>query len=405
MSKSRLSKGVSLSLRYIDRAGGRQAIYLETYIHGKRKFEPLKLTLVPEVGKEEIRANKQTLKKANAILKERKKAVIADEELNKPKYKESDITLYDSVPLLVWLTRCSELKKQSGQDCRYINRLIQVIESFSPKVCLDEMDRIYCLDFINYLKIKGRTPKGKRYKEKTMFNYQCELVTALNCAVHDGLINMNPFTLLQPHEKFKNRESQRDYLTIDEVKRLIATPCREQIVKQAYLFACSCGLRLGDLLAITWKDISHDGERAILATKVHKTKRPIFLPLGRQALRWMPERKEDGKDDDRIFSDLKENTLSEVLNEWAASAGIDKNVTFHTSRHTFATTMLTLGADLYTVSKLLGHTSVRHTQIYARIVNRKKDIAVSLVDNVFPVSDKGSRQRKKIKTEKGRTER
>ena len=58
-------------------------------------------------------------------------------------------------------------------------------------------------------------------------------------------------------------------------------------------------------------------------------------------------------------------------------------ITFHTSRHSFATMMLTLGADLYTVSKLLGHSSVKHTQIYARIIDRKKDEAVNLADSVF----------------------
>ncbi len=58
-------------------------------------------------------------------------------------------------------------------------------------------------------------------------------------------------------------------------------------------------------------------------------------------------------------------------------------ITFHCSRHSFATMMLTLGADLYTVSKLLGHSSVRHTQIYARIIDRKKDEAVNLADSVF----------------------
>lgn len=58
-------------------------------------------------------------------------------------------------------------------------------------------------------------------------------------------------------------------------------------------------------------------------------------------------------------------------------------MTFHTSRHTFATMMLTLGADLYTVSKLLGHTSVRMTQVYAKIINQKKDEAVNLVNGLF----------------------
>ena len=58
-------------------------------------------------------------------------------------------------------------------------------------------------------------------------------------------------------------------------------------------------------------------------------------------------------------------------------------IIFHVARHSFATMMLTLGADLYTTSKLLGHTDVRMTQVYAKIVNRKKDEAVNLVNGLF----------------------
>ena len=65
------------------------------------------------------------------------------------------------------------------------------------------------------------------------------------------------------------------------------------------------------------------------------------------------------------------------------AAGITKHFTFHTARHTFATMMLTLGADLYTTSKLLGHVDVRMTQVYAKIVNKKKDEAVNLVNGLF----------------------
>jgi site-specific recombinase XerD len=71
------------------------------------------------------------------------------------------------------------------------------------------------------------------------------------------------------------------------------------------------------------------------------------------------------------------------VHAWAEDAGIaNKNVTFHVSRHTYATMLLTFGVDLYTVSKLLGHTSIRHTQRYAKIVNSLKDDAISKLDNL-----------------------
>lgn len=102
---------------------------------------------------------------------------------------------------------------------------------------------------------------------------------------------------------------------------------------------------------------------------MQKTKEPIYLPLSNEALKWMPER-EDKAADDPVFN-LPSN-INQYLRPWAEAAGITKRFTFHTARHTFATMMLTLGADLYTVSKLLGHTSVRMTQVYAKIINQKK---------------------------------
>ena len=96
----------------------------------------------------------------------------------------------------------------------------------------------------------------------------------------------------------------------------------------------------------------------------------------------MPEQG-DKTAEDHVF-DLPATThINILLKPSAKAAGIDKRFSFHTSRHTFATMLLTLGADIYTVSKLLGHTNVKTTQIYAKIVNKKKDDAVSLVDNIF----------------------
>ena len=70
------------------------------------------------------------------------------------------------------------------------------------------------------------------------------------------------------------------------------------------------------------------------------------------------------------------------LQHWAKVAGITKHISFHVARHTHATMMLTLGADLYTVSKLLGHKNIATTQIYAKIVDKKKEEAIGLIPNL-----------------------
>lgn len=113
-----------------------------------------------------------------------------------------------------------------------------------------------------------------------------------------------------------------------------------------------------------------------------KTQKTLYLPLSGEALKWMPERGE-AKDTDKVFYLPYPTYINVVLKTWAQNSGINKTITFHTARHTFATMMLTLGADLYTTSKLLGHTQVKTTQIYAKIVDKKKDEAVNLVNDVF----------------------
>ena len=142
------------------------------------------------------------------------------------------------------------------------------------------------------------------------------------------------------------------------------------------------GLRVGELVALKWSDITIDNGVWRVGTRMIKTERLVYVPLPLQARRWMPPRPtEPEKRNDKVFQKFDVSKIQEYLKPWAESAGITgKNVTFHVSRHTFATMLLTLGADLYTVSKLLGHTSVRHTQRYAKIINKTIDDSIELID-------------------------
>jgi len=146
------------------------------------------------------------------------------------------------------------------------------------------------------------------------------------------------------------------------------------------LFSCFCGIRAIDLEQLRWKYIFQDQGQWRLGIVQQKTGEVLYSPLSQQAVKWLPER---GEDDALVFPKVSDRLkLGDYLKIWMAAAGIKKKITFHCARHTFATMMLTIGADIYTTSKLMGHTSVRSTQIYAKIVDEAKDKAVNLADSI-----------------------
>ncbi len=128
----------------------------------------------------------------------------------------------------------------------------------------------------------------------------------------------------------KGTTYQREFLTVEEVKKLIDTPCRRPDIKGAFLFSCFCGLRISDVRSLKWGNIVANGDKMYLQITQFKTRRPLSLPLNRQAMRWMPERG-NATDDDFIFPPLSKNMT--VLDTWAKEAGITKHVTFHQRRH------------------------------------------------------------------------
>lgn len=372
-----------IKIRFKAMTNGYQSIYLDCYHDGRRSYEYLKLYLVPETDDKAVRQNAAAMHKAEAALKGRlrelKKLPPSNKRLTRENVPQTDLTLSE------WLARFKEIQQSRGvRDLYAIDRLRGIIAGMGGRVVtLKTVDKDFCLSFMEYLKTGYRTANGQPLKSKTVFNRQCTLVTALNVAVREGLIPFNPMDRLSRHERAKTSKGKREYLTIDEVKALIATPCKRKDIKQTYLFACNCGLRLGDVRKLKWGDITKDGDRWLLSVVMNKSEKPVHIPLGVQARRWLPKRK--GADaDSLVFGELPRDThINAHLKMWAAKAGITKAITFHTSRHTFATMLLTLGADLYTVSKLLGHSQIKNTQIYAEIINRRKDEAVNLADKVF----------------------
>ncbi len=113
---------------------------------------------------------------------------------------------------------------------------------------------------------------------------------------------------------------------------MIATPMKNDAVKQAYLFSCFCGLRISDIISLKWKDVFVDRGQYRLFVSMQKTKEPIYLPLSPEALKWMPERGEKTSED-HVFDLPSPTMVNTLLKPWAKAAGIDKRFTFHSLRH------------------------------------------------------------------------
>lgn len=363
-------------IRFKKLANGSVSVYLAINVNGRRTYDYLKLYLVPETDQAAKLQNKQTMEAVYAIKAQRILQIT-----NGTAGIKKD--LRNKMRLVDWLKIYQDRQVNKGKRGakRWVRTMIFVIEGYDggKDATLADIDHQWLTDFMIYLMNDYVTYKKTKLTNGTVDNYLRCLKAAFNVAVEEGIMPTNPMLALD-RSHLKGTTYEREFLSVEEVKKLIDTPCRRPDIKGAFLFSCFCGLRISDVRSLQWKHVVTTGEKMYLKITQFKTRRPLTIPLSRQAIKWMPERADAGEDD-YIFPPLSKNMT--VLDDWAKEAGIKKHVTFHVSRHTFATMELTMGADIYTTSKLLGHTSVATTQIYAKVINSKKEEAVSLLDGAF----------------------
>lgn len=360
-------------------ANGCQSIYLDIYLDGKRKYEFLKLYIIPERDRIDKNKNLETLKLANAI-KSQKIVELQNQTYGFNRTKVSKVKLTDYM---------RDIAEQSADNLARkstIHAVICHLDNYTPDgILLRKVDKAYLLGFIDYLK-KAKQKHSKKEKAlhvNTQLHYFKTLRYCLNCAVSEEYITSNPIDKMKSEDKPKRLRTERDYLSMKELTDLVHTPFYNTLLRKAFLFSCFCGLRHCDIVALRWKDIRYEENgNALLHIIQQKTKEAISLPLSAEALKYLPHRG-SAQNSDRVFAGLISlGRSNEILYRWAEQAGISKHVTFHTARHTHATMMLTLGVDLYTVSKLLGHTNIQTTQVYAKLVDESKKKAVALIPNI-----------------------
>ena len=385
---SMLTRKEPVKLREKLLKNGNRSLYLDINYEGQRYYEFLRMYLVPDTDETARKQNELTLEGAYYIKAQRMKDYIIRRAGLPPAVAHEDVRLTDVVEAYANERRKPGSGEKEGRYGSVMTLKMHLIAFAGEDVRLRDVDRDFCIGFTKYLKTARNLHKNiksqQRISEGTAHLKYSIFRSVLNDAVRKGYIESNPVKLVPMVNRPKKPDTERVFLSADEVRRLIATPCRYRMLKQAFLFSCFTGLRKSDILSLTWKEIIHDGPRTLIYKRIQKTQRWLSLPLSGRAMQWLPQRETWMDTDRKIFETMSNASLSTHLKLWAERAGIcAKSISFHTARHTFATLELSLGADLYTVSKLLGHTNISTTQIYAKVIDKQKEQAVNLLDEKF----------------------
>lgn len=262
------------------------------------------------------------------------------------------------------------MNKRYGSNFHSWLSAYNYLVSFSNEnLKFSDLTETYFENFKDYL----LTTKSKRSnKSKLSVNsavaYFNKVKAALKQAYKEGKLEKDLNTQIEP---IKQEDTKKEYLTLEELNRLVKTECNNDLLKRASLFSALTGLRFSDIKKLTWKEIIYEAEQGYsIDYRQKKTNNIELLPISEQAVSLLGEQ---GEPEQIVFEGLTYSAYqNKHLYQWLGNAGITKNITFHSFRHTFATLQLFSGTDITTVSKMLGHKDLKTTMIYAKIVDEAK---------------------------------
>lgn len=362
---------VNLKERVLD--SGVKSLYLDYSVNGIRKRKSLKMFILP--GNDPITRQKNIATMKMARLEQSRVLLELQCALSPLQLKRTSSSkvkeVYDS-----FLKYKKEIEDVSPK--RYIalkSVLSHWLTYAGENVTLDQIDKDMIIGFQQWL-------KRKKYKPNTVFYYMTGcLSNFFTYCVKKGLMAKNPLDMFMTNEKPHFVSVEKPFLTFEEVQMLMQTPCKSESLKNAFLFCCFTGLRWSDVSTLKWGMIKGGYINKVLQKTSKKNQEVKHIPISENAKKFIPHTNKMAQNAN-VFDLPKYYNIPALLSDWGERAGLDKHLTFHVSRHTCATLLLTYGADLYTVSKILGHSDIQVTQVYAKVIDLKKTQAVSLVPEV-----------------------
>lgn len=362
--------------------GNKISLYLDYYKNGKRKYEYLSLYLIPapekgRLTKAQKDVNNKILSLAESI---RSKRLL---EIQNGLYGFNDQEKLKGF-FIIYMEILAQNKLDSKGNFDNWDSAIKHLKKYNPKdVSFANLDSKYVEGFRDYLTKTARTAGNKPLTANSAHSYFNKFKAALKQAVKDGIIRANPADQVS---SLPVGDNEREFLTNEELQSVIKHECEIPVLKTAFLFSCLSGLRWSDISKLVWSEVQHSKEYGwYIRFTQKKTKGTETLPISDQARNLLGKM---DKPTEKVFKGLKYSAWHNIkLQQWIMKAGINKTITFHCARHTYATLQLTLGTDIFTVSKLLGHKDLKTTQVYAKIIDEKKMLAANKIILDFELPD------------------
>jgi integrase len=349
---------------------GRISFYLDIYNDGAREYKFLKLYLIGKPKDQaERNKNKEVRRKADALRIKTENSLVDKTGIN-----SGNILFLDYFKEMV-----DQRKKSPGNHANW-NAVYQALMEFfnGRKVKVSEITDNDLNAIKNFLLEVYLTKSDKKLHKNTASIYYSKVKACLNQAFAERIIHDR---ISLRTKSIKGVETRREHLTIEELKKIEIIDCDLPLLKNAFLFSSYTGLRWSDINNLRWMDIRYNSESGYsLNYKQQKTSGIEYAPIPDKATSFIGERQEDAE---RVFKGLRYSTyFNRKLKEWLKKAGINRKITFHCARHTYATVLLTKNIDIYTVSKMMGHRNLKTTQIYANVIDQRKIDALKIFDSI-----------------------
>lgn len=353
---------MSVVLRKRKNADGSTTLRLDIYHNGQRTVETLKhLRLAKPSNMLDREQNKKRMQQAEEI------SITRAAELEANNY--SMVTDAGKKTIIsVWMQSFVDgyNKKDKRNMQGVLNRFVDFLaEDKKSGLTFGGLNALIIEDFIEFLEANS-TGEGAA-------SYYNRFKKMIKQAYRKKLMKDNALDFVE--RKVKGKAKKKDILTLDELKTLSTTPTESSEIRRAFLFTCVTGLRWIDIKALKWENINIDTRQ--MNVEQSKTGENVSTPLNDTAIKLLGK---TGINNDFVFKLPSANGANKTLKAWVNRAKITKKITWHNGRHSFGTNLIYNDVDILTASKLLGHTSIKHTQRYVKASEEMKQMATEKVN-------------------------